>query len=384
MKRRYWKGFRHVPILSRRPVLALVTIASSAAGQSAPLPEQPLLGSTLTAAVLRDLPLSNNAFAIPETLQLETISDLFSAGGLNSATAPKIGGLLNSWTQTQYRIGDVSITDPRAGGTPLLLPFLPLWDRVTTATGAMGVEDGAPGVSTTLEPPRPGTSWFRAVEGTFSGAALVSGVSGSVPAIDRVTGWQDANAIVSGPLTERVGLAAAGSWRGLSHVAAPSVTATDDHAASAFAHLVFAATARDEIRALGWVQQAATAARTDNAVHVQGTWERHDPASLSWRLFGGYTSRDRTAPLPSTLVVDSLDTDPVSDLVDNGSNTTRRWTAGARVAPAKERRLPTAGVDIDGTEVRIAPNAIGFINELVNGTPARARGTCSNSDDSGS
>ena len=77
--------------------------------------------------MLRDLPTGNNVFAVPETIQLETISDLFSAGGLNTATAPKIGGLLNSWTQTQYRIGDVSITDPRAGGTPLLLPFLPLW-----------------------------------------------------------------------------------------------------------------------------------------------------------------------------------------------------------------------------------------------------------------
>ncbi len=184
--------------------------------------------------------------------------------------------------------------------------------------------------------------------------------------------WQDANAIVSGPLTDRVGLAAAASWRGLSHIAAPSATATDDHAASGFAHLVFAATPRDEIRALGWVQQAATAARTDNAVHVQATWERRDPASLSWRLFGGYTARDRNAPVPSTLVVDSLNTDPVSDLVNNGSDTTRRWTVGARLAPAKERRLPTVGVDVDGAEVRIAPNGIAFINEFVNGTPARA------------
>jgi hypothetical protein len=98
---------------------------------------------------------------VAETIQLEAISDLFTAGGLNVATAPKAGALLNSWTQTQYRIGDVSITDPRAGGTPLMLPFLPLWDRVTVATGAMGLDDSAPGLSISLEPPRPGTTWLR-------------------------------------------------------------------------------------------------------------------------------------------------------------------------------------------------------------------------------
>ena len=113
----------------------LVLFAGRALAQT-PLPviEQPLLGSTLTADVLRDLPTGNSVFAVPETIQLETVADLFSAGGLNAAAAPRVGGLLNSWTQTQYRLGDVNITDPRAGGTPLLLPILPLWSRVTIAT----------------------------------------------------------------------------------------------------------------------------------------------------------------------------------------------------------------------------------------------------------
>src|SRR5258708_3906359 len=131
---------------------ALLMLVTPPARARAPPPaiEPPLLGSPLTAASLRDLPTANNVFAVPEAIQLETIGDLFSAGGLNVATAPKIGGLLNSWTQTQYRVGDVTITDPRAGGTPLLLPFLPLWSRVTIATGAMGLDDNASGVSITL------------------------------------------------------------------------------------------------------------------------------------------------------------------------------------------------------------------------------------------
>jgi hypothetical protein len=109
-----------------RVAAVLVLCAASARAQTPAAPEQPLLGSTLTADFLSALPTGSNAFSVPETIQLETISDLFSAGGLNVAAAPHVGGLLSSWNQTQYRVGDVNITDPHTGGAPLLLPFLPL------------------------------------------------------------------------------------------------------------------------------------------------------------------------------------------------------------------------------------------------------------------
>ena len=351
--------------------VTLMLAATARAQTPLPVIGQPLLGSTLTAEALRNLPTGNNLFAVPETIQLETVADLFSAGGLNPAAAPHVGGLLNSWTQTQYRVGDVTITDPRAGGTPLLLPFLPLWSRVTIATGAMGIEDNASGVSIALEPPRPGARWSRSVEGSLSFGPLVGSAGGLVPAVDRVDNRLDGTAIVSGPLTPKLGIVAAGTWRHLSHVAAPGPRETADRAGSGFGHLVFTATPRDEIRMLGWAQQAATETRTDTAFHAQATWERRDPANVSWRLFGGYTGRDRTAPLASTLVVDSLDTDPVSDLVDTGAGVTRRWAAGARVAAAPDRRLPSIGVDIDSAEVRLEPIPITRIRELVNGAPAR-------------
>ena len=158
-----------------------------------PVSEQPLLGSTLTADFLSDLPTGDNAFAVPETIQLETVSDLFSAGGLNVAAAPHVGGLLNSWTQTQYRVGDVTITDPRAGGTPLLLPFLPLWSRVTIATGAMGVDDNASGVSIDARTAAAGRD-VDAHDRRFAvvPALVAIGDGGVPPAVDRVDNWQTA------------------------------------------------------------------------------------------------------------------------------------------------------------------------------------------------
>ena len=198
--------------------VAIITLVAGAAGAQPPAVDPPLLGSVLTADFLSALPTGQNAFTVPETIQLETISDLFSAGGLNVATAPHVGGLLNSWTQTQYRVGDVAITDPRDGGAPLLLPFLPLWSRVTIATGAMGVDDNAPGVSIALEPPRPGTTWTRTIDGSVSFPPFVALGDGGVPPVDRVDSWQNGTAIVSGPLTPSLGIVAAGSWRRLSHV----------------------------------------------------------------------------------------------------------------------------------------------------------------------
>src|SRR5207244_8664715 len=152
--------------------LATIPVSYSAVGQTGALPEQPLLGSTLTADVVRDLPTSQSPFAVLETIQPEAIGNRFASGVLSGATAPQFGAFLNSWTQTQFRIGDIAITDPRAGGTPLLLPLLPLWERMTTVTGAMGVDENAPALSMTLEPQRPGTKWFRAIEGTLSGPPL--------------------------------------------------------------------------------------------------------------------------------------------------------------------------------------------------------------------
>jgi hypothetical protein len=333
--------------------------------------EQPLLGSSLTAEVLRDLPTGNSVFAVPETIQLETVSDLFTAGGLSVAAAPKIGGYLNSWTQTQYRVGDVTITDPHAGGTPLLLPFLPLWSRVTIATGAMGVDDNASSASIALEPPRPGAAWSHSIDGMLTGSPLVAAAAGSVPAVDRVNRLVDGTAIVSGPIAPRLGIVAAASWRRLAHLAAPATSEVTDDAGSAFAHLVFTATPRDEVRALGWLQRTSTAARVDTGLHLQGTWERHDRANYSWRVFGGYTGRDRSESGISTLVIDSLDTDPVSDLVETGAGTARRWVAGSRIAAPANRMLPSFGIDLESSEVRIDPTAITRINELVDGGLAR-------------
>jgi hypothetical protein len=345
--------------------------ASPVSGQTITIPEQPLLGSALTGDMLRELPAAGNPFAVLDAMQTESIADRFVAGGLNSATPPRAGGLLNSWTQTQIRFGDITITDPRTGGTPLLVPLLPLFSKMHVGVGALGVDDRASAVSMDLEPIRAGTTWVRSFEGSLSGGFLTSGANQPVPAVDRVDHLADGSFVLSGPVSPRVGLAAAGSWRSLSHVAITSAEATGDHVGSAFANVTFAVTPGDSVSAIGWLQGVSTTDFDDRGVHLQGAWERHAADRLQWRAYAGYTDRSRTIASPAaSITVDSLTSDPISDLFDTGAGTSRTWTLGARLSHPR-RWFPTAGIEIDSAHVNVASNGVNEIREVVDGTPAR-------------
>jgi hypothetical protein len=349
---------------------ALVTEAS-VSGQSSTIPEQPLLGSALTADMLRQLPASGTPFAVLDAMQTEAISDRFVAGGLNSATPPRVGGFLNSWTQTQVRFGDITITDPRTGGTPLLVPLLPVFSRMQVTVGALGIEESAAAVSMNLEPLRAGTTWVRAFEGSLSGGFLTPGAVQPIPAVDRVDHLADGSFAISGPVSPRVGLAAAGSWRNLSHVASTSGAPADEHVGSAFVQTTFAATPVDAVRVIGWLQGVSTPDFDDRGLHVQGAWERHRPDRLRWRAYAGYTERKRSAaPIATSITVDSLTSDPISELFDTGAGTSRTWTLGARISHPR-KWFPSGGIEVHNARVRVDANGIGEIREVVDGTPSR-------------
>src|SRR5690242_5268834 len=91
--------------------LMMVVAPTALLAQRPPLPsQQPLLGSTVDATLLRDLPTGENPLTVPAHIDPEAVGTFFTPG-LSDITPPQFGGLLNSWTQTEYRIGDVPITD---------------------------------------------------------------------------------------------------------------------------------------------------------------------------------------------------------------------------------------------------------------------------------
>lgn len=111
--------------------------------------------------IIRDLPLGANEFSILETAQPEVIVDRFTSGGLNAGEPARASAFLALWSQTQYRVGDVSISSP-VDGTPTLFPEVAWWDSVAVRTGAMPADLVALVSMCRLHPlPRAYAGWAR-------------------------------------------------------------------------------------------------------------------------------------------------------------------------------------------------------------------------------
>ena len=378
--------------------LASATMAGAQTPAPAPAPDDGALGTIFSASMLRNLPASNNLFSLLETVVPEVTSDRFYGGGLNTGRAARVGAFLNSWTQTQYRVGDVDVTAPDGSGAPFLFPTLPLWERVNVATGFMPAGFNAPGLGISFEPRRPGATWTHVIDASASGSGLTAGPGSTAPAppIERLTGWTHGGALVSGPLVpDRLGLVAAVEWTGSSQVERTGATEPDGQAASAFANLVFTPNATDEIRTVGWLQrtqapfsgaaafQQPLAAEHQTFAHVQTTWARRESDAMAFRLFAAYSQRTTTLDMNTgggtgTPLVERLSDGPVPSLVDTGDRSDRRWSIGVRATtPARGQRESSitqtfqVGIDLGGAGSRVAPGFSGSIGELVDGSRAR-------------
>ena len=388
-----WRRRKGVPVM----LAALLAAPAAAGAQTAAPPAQiTSFDTNLSLQLLRELPSSNNLFSLLETVEANVTSDRFYGGGLNTGRSGRVGAFLNSWTQTQYRVGDVNITAPDGSGAPFLFPTLPLWEHISVSTGFMPAGFGAPGLGVSFEPLRPTARWTRVVDASIAGSALVAGPSAGAPAppIHTLTDWQHVAFVASGPVVaNRVGMVAAVDWSDASQTERFGATQASGRAASVFANVLFTPNARDEIRTVGWVQRArgpfvpalsATLAAPSTAVeeqtftHLQSTWQRAEQGLL-WRLFGAYSQRNsvRTAgPAPATtLQVERLTDGPIPPLANSGDRSDRRWSFGMRAAPTAP---PVGGVthslqfgaDVSGAASTVAPFA-GSFGELVDGARAR-------------
>ncbi|MGC4081332.1 MAG: hypothetical protein QM736_04260 [Vicinamibacterales bacterium] len=344
------------------------------------------VGSTLPADVIRDLPLGDNAYSILENTQPEVISDRFNSGGLNVGGDSRAGGFLGSWSQTLYRIGDVNVTDSLGTGASLVFPETALWDTVTIDTGLMPVDINTPGLAVGFAPRRAGDSWSRVFTGSLAGGSLAADAPAGQPIpIARLKKFAHGSGVVSGPLSARSSLVAAGTWGRGSSYRREQLATTDAMIGSGFAHLIVTPSAGREWRMLGIVQRSEApfelwtlfrdpdAKSRNTAIHLQSTFESRS-GSTPWRVFGGYTQRTRNNTIgPSTLYVDRIVDGPVTSLVDAvGDTDTRRLSGGARLTPASSgaRRLED-GIDIDRASTTSTNIFAGTVRESVNSFPAR-------------
>jgi hypothetical protein len=387
--------YPHLPHAVCTLVLAASFGASSAAQTPAPSaspPERPRLGTEIPLEALTYLPASSNLYSILETIQADLISDRLDTGGLGLAQPARVGAHGSTWTQTQFRIGDVGITDPTGSGTPLFMPGILPWERIDVNTGLMPLDVNAPGLAITLTPRRPSESWTRSVEGFFAPSGLQAGRTvRTPPAIERIDAWQDGSLLVSGPLiANRLGIVLAANVGQVTRFERRDLTPYDSSIASGFAHVVFTPNARDEVRLVAMGQRTTYpfahhnafaqpgASERDVSAGGQLTWERRVSDGLSWRMFVGGVARQQTPQLLPTnmLVMDRLRQGPVGELLSPGQGMQQIGTIGVHLTPAAfdtfgRHHMPQAGVTGSLGHASSAPSFNGRIGELVDGQPAR-------------
>ncbi|HVH25449.1 MAG TPA: hypothetical protein VM818_01775 [Vicinamibacterales bacterium] len=365
-------------------------LASSARAQTwEPVTERQPLGSVFTIDSLTDLPSGSSIFSLLDSSVPELISDRVDAGGLTIGDPPHFGAHGSSWTQTMYRIGDVDISDPRATGTPLMLPGMLWWDRMDVATAAMPFELNAAGPVVTLVPRRPTASWTRSVEVVGAPGALLSRTALTTPpAIARLNGWTSAKLAASGPVVPgRFGLALAAELTSSAHFQRSDPTVLSDKLGSVFSHLVISPSPRDEIRVLGWFQRTRSpfahraafdqpaAAERATSIHVQSEWERPRNEHSLWKGLASFSSRRRTTDLVpvETIVTERLYEGPVQDLLAP-FGTDKAWQVGGKIKPVSwaRRHTPEGGLMFSGGSSRTQIPFQVRVGELVQGVPARA------------
>ena len=338
--------------------------------------------STLDGDFLRLLPTADNLFLVLETTQSTLISDRFFGGGLYTGETGRIGGFLGSWSQTLFRVGDVSLSDPTGSGAPLLFPDLMIWERVEIATGLPRADVNA-SLAITLEPRKPSPTWTRTAQVMTSHFG-----SASVPAIARLDGSDRVTLLASGPLVPgRLGLVLAGSWTRGSQFNRSESSATTANLGSAFAHLVFTPRDRHEVRVIGWLERSSTpfdlrlafrqpdATTPQTAGHMQATWAHSGPETTPWRVFAGYTGRRREPGFDSSRspVFERLVDGPVSALASLSTGNVYQWSLGTRVAPASlgKRHAVEIGLDASGGRSEASGFLSGSAGEVVDSFPAR-------------
>lgn len=332
-------------------VAVCLLIAWPAAGQS-----------TYTPEMLRDLPAGGNLFALLEAAQPEITTDRFNSGGLNGGIPERVSAFLASWTQTQYRLGDVTISSP-VDGSPMLFPELAWWSRIDMDASRLSASAAAAGLTIDLTPRAAAGRWSWTVESLGAGGALSEkSASSFAPAVSTLNDSLQMSAVASGyAMGDRLGLTI-----GAARSRATTLERDGERRqanTSMFVNSSYVLSQSRRITALALLQA--------DARHWQAAYQHSRRA----RFFAGFTSRETgrvTTSLPAVLQVDRLYDGPIPSLI-RPHLAEHRAVIGWRLVPAiaASRHSISGGADIERMSSSTAPIPLMTIAERVGGVAAR-------------
>ena len=229
---------------------------AGAARRALSQPHRPLsLGPDFDGDLLRGLPMSNGLWSMFETIESTAILDRMEGSGLYVGEAGLLGIRGSSWTQASWRLGDLDITDPDRTGTPLFFAEPGSAGRRRDLGGpGSGGREAARGRGSSSSRDGPASAGARRCRPARFPPSLQQSSQPHGSARHRPRqllrqrrlprgrpAHQGQARRCSSPATSRAARA----------VSAPTRASLDGSETGLLAHLVYATSARDEIRFLG-------------------------------------------------------------------------------------------------------------------------------------
>ncbi len=367
----------------RRSVVVLLAGAAALVPQVSLAQSRPSHTSVYDADYLRDLPGSRDVFSLLETSEPLTMADRWDGGGLYLGEAGRLTARGASWTQTVFQLDGLDLSDPLVGGRPLVHPWHEALETMDFAIGGARREATGPGPLVSLTTVRPQDAWkgVLALDGRLGGSG-----EPAPPAIARFDHWRRGALTAAGPLSDRVGLLAAGQTGSSARFVRGRAEAVPSSAHALLLGLHWKAGERDRfiLRAAGQKTEIPYSDRSafgegglvedEDAFHVGAAWERRSGSGASWTLAGGLT-RARAEGDVGTAVrtIERLVDGPAALLVVPGQTERSRVELAGTFSPAPlGAHSLQAGLRASRGAVVVRPLSPSWtVAETVDGLPGR-------------
>ena len=180
----YKTVIEHAPVESGRGSLVDVDMEAAGPGEARygadwqRIPTNPwgtAYGTVFDRSRLENLPSAPSIWALLENQVPSAIVDRIDEGGLATGSIPLVGVRGSSWTQNEFRLNGINVTDPYDTGKQLFYPDFGSLQEFQVSTAFHASEVSAPGGSFDLTTRRGGPAYRAEGEAYYLGEPFQSG-----------------------------------------------------------------------------------------------------------------------------------------------------------------------------------------------------------------
>ena len=152
---------------------------STAGAEQAPprshvVDEDVWVGTNFTNFEIKQLPNGRNIWSLLQGQEASTVTNRFEIGGMETAVPALFSAFGASWTENQYHLNGLDVTDPYVPGLPLINPDVDALSEFQVITASKPALSQASGESLSLASPLPGNELHGGAAMFVSGSALQS------------------------------------------------------------------------------------------------------------------------------------------------------------------------------------------------------------------